>query len=103
MVKEYTVDSPIVAKENVKPLHISEQAEVAYWFECDANDKLVYCEVSLDDMGDCEKISLHTEDALKSQLSVQKNLFTYTLSRVNLMNGERILVYSVPNLAQTPD
>ena len=49
MIKEYTIDKPFAIKDNIRPVTISEQAEVAFWFERNENNEPVYTEVSLVD------------------------------------------------------
>ena len=39
--KEFIVESPIVEKDSVRPINISEQADCIFWFEKSADDKLV--------------------------------------------------------------
>ena len=96
MLREYVIDKPIVPIDNVRPLHISEQAECAYWFEVNNMQELVYCEVSLLHEGEPLRSSLREVHELKEQLKNPEMTFTFTLNRINTKLGEPILVYSKP-------
>ena len=99
ILREYVIDSPIILKDSVRPLRISEQAQVAYWFERCANEgEFNYCEVSLVNDGEPEKKTIRLNPDLQKQLTEANLTFTFSLARINTKEGEPILVYSKPKL-----
>ena len=93
------MDNCYAPKDNVRPLNISEQATVAYWFEASKSDELIYCEVSLTEDHEPRRTTIRNSRDLEDQLRDPEMTFTFTLARINTKQGEPILVYSKPTLA----
>lgn len=96
MHREYTIEEPYAPRENIRPLHVSEQAECAFWFETNNLSELVYCEVSLTEDSQPTKTPIRLNSDLQSLLREPDKIFTFTLARINTKNGEPLLVYSKP-------
>ena len=45
--KEYVIDKPAVKNGNIRPLMVSKECGVAYFFELDDKDNIMYCEIDL--------------------------------------------------------
>lgn len=58
MVREYEVTQPFSPTDCLRLVRLSEQAKVAFWFEKGGKDELVYREVSLENPGEPDKISI---------------------------------------------
>ena len=105
VLQEHTVDTPYCASDNIKPLNISEQAKVAFWFERnDKSGELMYCDISLEGEVPAEKVEktkIRLNDNLTALLSDSKKTFFYSLSRINTADGEPILVFSKPKAEAT--
>ena len=65
MIKEYTIDKPFATKDNIRPVTIAEQAEVAFWFERSENNEPVYTEVSLVDPAEPTKVIIRMNEELE--------------------------------------
>lgn len=105
-MREHIVDYPYAPSDNIKPLNISEQAKVAFWFERnDKSGELMYCEIPIDGEVPAESIAktkIRLNDDLSALLSDSKKTFFYSLARINTADGEPILVFSKPKAQAVP-
>ena len=97
MAREYTIDAPFAVKDNLRPLHISEHAECAFWFERSERDEVVIAEVSLREPAEPTKTNLRLATELGELLNDPMRTYSFSLTRINTSDGEQMLVYSKPS------
>ena len=94
------MENPAIKTNNLRPLFISREAKVAYFFELNSANEPVYCELPLDeDTQEVKKIILRHSVELRDIVTSQKSLLNRYFGRINL-DGKPVLVYSKWNQVQ---